>query len=290
MLFSIRQLITPRLEKRFGQAVSIGDHRLAKLRPVALRRHVNALNKTGRLVLYGEEDGQALKIYEAASAEHACFIKTACSHQHLRGAFPPVRTVQDRFLIVAWLENLAKGFPPVKALARLLHRIHQTPIAELPPSGFDYWHHLLKPRFARIAELLGANAFAKEVIACVNTAWDRSPRFLMHPDITPANMVLAQKGAWVAIDNELMTIGGLPLLDLCNTAHALQSSVLPEFVAAYFSEATTRVSQEDIDSLNAAWLARRLGAEFVAGNLDKAQRILSDYRDGHDILPIVLSA
>lgn len=138
--------------------------------------------------------------------------------------------------------------------------------------------------------MLGVNDVAKEIIARVNTMWDCSPRVLMHPDITPANVVLTRTGEWFAIDNELMTIGGLPLLDLCNTAYALQPDVSQKFVAAYFSEARTRVSQEDVRILNAAWLARRLGAEFVAGNLDMAHRILRSYRDGHDILPVSLKA
>jgi hypothetical protein len=268
--------------------MSIGDREFAKLRPVRLGRHVSALNKTGRLVLYGEENGQPQKIYEAATAEHARFIEAVCSHQRLTACFPPVRSVQNRFLIVDWAENIANGASPVEALARLLHQVHQTPVGELPPSGFDYWHDLIKPRFARIAELFGISDVARVVITLVSNAWDSSPRFLMHPDITPANMVLTRTGQWQAIDNELLTTGGLPLLDLCNAAYALRPSAAQRLAAMYLAEAKMRISPEDIRALNAGWLARRLGAEFVAGNLQMAHRILRSYRDGHDILPIAL--
>jgi hypothetical protein len=284
-MFNIRRLIAPRLKNDFGQAASIGGRKLARLRPVAPGRHISALNKTGRLVLYGEDDGQAVKIYEAANAEHARFIQTVCAHRHLTALFPPVLAVQDRFLIAAWTENLANSAPPAEALARLLRNIHQTPVTELPPTGFDYWHDLIKPRFLRIAELLGINNLAKEVVALVGIACDRSPRCLMHPDITPSNVVLTRSGEWQAIDNELLTIGGLPLLDLCNAANPLRSDAARKLVATYLAEAKAHVPQEDLRALNAAWFARRLGAEFVAGNFDVAHHILHSYREGRDILP-----
>ena len=155
-------------DRNFGQAATIGTTPFTKLRPIKPACGATALNKSGRLVLYGEQGGRAEKIYEAAGAEHARFIEAVSAYPGLSDCFPSAMGT-GRFLIVSWAEEIAKRAAPAEALARLLARIHQTPLSVLPQVGFDYWHDLIKPRFIRVAELLGIDDVAKEIISRVDT-------------------------------------------------------------------------------------------------------------------------
>ena len=107
----------------------------------------------------------------------------------------------------------------------------------------------------------------------------------MHPDITPANLVLTGRDQWQVVDNELLTAGGLPLFDVCNAAYALGPKAGRELATTYLAQTRRRLSNEDVSILNCCWFARRLGSEFVAGNLEKADRLLSCYRSKQSILP-----
>jgi aminoglycoside phosphotransferase (APT) family kinase protein len=269
--------------------VAIGGQEVTELRPVKVSGDGNALNKAGRLVVRGHRQGSAIKIYEAANARHAEFIAAACNHSHLASCFPPVRVGCGRFLIANWAEDLRPSGAPVEVLVRLLHQLHQTPVHELPEAGFDYWHDYIKPRFRRATEFLGSDVLADEVIALISRAWGRTSRFLTHPDLTPRNVVLNSARRWQIIDNELLSIGGMPLLDMCNTAYPLGAAG-QTFVDGYLSSAKASVSEEDIGAVNAAWLARRTGTAFVAGDLGGAKRLIDRYRSGEIVLPVTLTA
>jgi phosphotransferase family enzyme len=257
------------------------------LRPVRPVRHGSALNKTGRLVLCGELDGRKVKIYEAANEQHARFIGAVCAREDLRDCFPAMRGVLGRFLIVDWVENRASSSTPPAALATLLQRVHQTPVAELPIVGFDYWHDLVKPRFVRAAELLGILTLAESVIRRVSDAWGQSNQFLMHPDLTPANTVLSEN-RWQIVDNELLTIGGLPLLDLCNAVYPLRREAGQQFATTYLAGSTLQIEPDDKSTLNAGWFARIIGSQFAAGNVSAATQTINRYKLGKNILPVDL--
>jgi len=269
--------------------MAIGEQEVTELRPVRASVHGNALNKAGRLVVCGRRQGSAIKIYEAANVQHAEFIAAACKHGHLANCFPPVRVGCGRFLIANWSEDLRPSGPPVEVLVELLNQLHRTPIHELPAVGFDYWHDYIKPRFKRVTELLGSDALADEVIALVSRAWDRALRYLTHPDLTPRNVVLNSARQWQIIDNELLSIGGMPLLDMCNTAYAF-GAVGQTFADGYLASADASVSDVDISAVNAAWLARLTGTAFVAGDLVGAKRLIDRYRRGETVLPVRLTA
>jgi hypothetical protein len=258
---------------------------LSKLRPVKPNQGGSVLNKAGRLVMYGEGSGRRFKIYEAAKPTHAHFIHLVSNHEKLSMHFPAVRAISGRFLLVDWVENTAKSSPPLDALASLTQALHRLPAAELPAAEFDYWHDYIKPRFVRAAEFLGRAGLAKLIVAEVTKAWEDSPRYVMHPDVTPRNLVRAASGRWQIVDNELLGIGGIPLLDLCNTAYALGTALGPAYVASYLSTANIRVSKKEVGPLNAAWLSRRVGAEFVGGNILSAQRLFDMYEAGETVLP-----
>jgi aminoglycoside phosphotransferase (APT) family kinase protein len=257
------------------------------LRPVRPVRHGSVLNKTGRLVLRGELDGRKVKIYEAANEHHARFIEALCAQKDLQGCFPATRSVHGRFLVADWVENRANSSANPAALAALLQRIHRTPLADLPTVGFDYWHDLVKPRFVRAAELLGIARLAAEVIGRVSDAWNRSPHYLMHPDLTPANTTLTDD-QWQVIDNELLTIGGLPLFDVCNAAYPLRGQAAQDFASAYLAGGAVPIKAEDESVLIDAWLARILGSQFVAGNVALAAQTIRAYESRQNILPVDL--
>jgi hypothetical protein len=267
------------------QVATFATTQFTKVRPIKPAAGATALNKTGRLVLYGEHAGQAEKIYEAASAEHARFIEAVSAHRRLAGCFPCVRSLHGRFLVVRWAENYATQTPPVPPLAELISRIHATSVSELPPAGFDYWHDLIRPRFVRAAELLSISELTPEPLARIDSAWGRSPKHLMHPDVTPDNAVRTSDGLWQLIDNELLTVGGLPIIDLCNSAYALGAKAGQELVDTYLAQTGNRLSSDDVSILNDFWFARRLGSEFVAGNIAGANLLLERYRMKRDILP-----
>ena len=257
---------------------------LALFRPTKSPRDGNAVNKAGRLVLRGKLNGRAVKVYEAANREHAHFIRSVSQHELLADCFPTVRHIRSRFLVVDWAKNRGAATPP--ALEELSRKLHETPLAGLPPSGFDYWHDLIRPRFVRAAELLEEDGLACQVIERVNHVWDTAPKCLMHPDLTPRNVVSTAHNRYAVVDNELLGIGGLPLLDLCNTAYAIGAGACTDYGTTYLALRGTHVDEDLIRSLKDAWLARIVGSCFVAANLHAASKILKAYRQGENILPL----
>jgi hypothetical protein len=264
---------------------------LTSLRPVTPVKDGKALNKAGRLVLCGEWQGKPVKLYEAANVEHARFIQSVCAHRLLAGCFPRVQALHGRFVRVDWIDNRARSAPPAAVLADLLRRVHSVPVVDLSSAGFDYWHEHIRPRFVRAAQLLGIDSLAERVIAQVDIPWTTSPPFLMHPDLTPSNVVLDAQGNWEVIDNELLTVGGLPLFDICNAAYGAGAKGGQMVAEQYFAhQAGWEVTNQDLTVLNAAWLARAVGASFVGGQLSAAKTLVERYRSGQNILPIQLQA
>jgi hypothetical protein len=132
---------------------------------------------------------------------------------------------------------------------------------------------------------LGITDSTSDIIAQVDAAWDNPAKCLMHPDITPANLVRTADNHWQVIDNELLTVGGLPVLDLCNAAYALGPHAGQELVRLYLGDTNRRLSEDEVFVLNDFWFARRLGSEFVAGKIAAAGDLLVRYRMKQTILP-----
>ena len=239
-------------------------------------------------MLSGKWQGKPIKLYEAAGVEHARFIQSVCAHSVLADCFPRVQVLHGCFLQVDWVERKAKIEPPPDVLANLLRRMHSVPVEELPSPGFDYWHHHLRPRFVRAAQLFGIGSLAARINAEVDAHWSNSRQCLMHPDLTPSNVVLNAQGSWQVIDNELLTVGGLPFLDLCNAAHGTGSRAGQLVAELYLAQTGWSPTLQQIRALNAAWFARVLGSSFVGGKLDAAQNLVKRYRGGENILPIQL--
>ena len=253
-----------------------------------VRRHsgsATALSKAGRLVMRGELAGAPVKLFEAASADHARFIEAIWRHERLGDHLPRICLVEGPFVVAEWVTRAARGEPSAEDLVALQLRLHRAPVAGLPQPGFDYWSDIVMPRFRRAAVLLREQELVESIETRVSAAWYGSPQRLMHPDLTPANLVLGGDRRWRIVDNELLAPGGLPLLDVCNTARALFPPEAQKYADLYFHEARVMPSREDIKILQDAWLARRVGGAFVAGDLLRAASMVRAFKSGLNILP-----
>lgn len=270
--------------------ITINSINIANVRLVKGGNRGSALNKTGRLVLRGDHNGRAVKVYEAAGVEHGLFIKAVTHHPAVTECFPPIVTLRGPVVVANWITGTNLNAPSVESLAALLHRLHKVPLSDLPQSGFDYWHEFLKPRFSRAAEFLGETDLSEHIVRKVSAAWDSAPPCLMHPDLTPSNLVSIGCDQWRIIDNELLTIGGLPLLDVLNTARGLGPTVGQAHAERYLHISGMRPTAQNIDALQAAWLARAVGAAWAVGNLAKGQDLIHRYRRGYRLMPVTITS
>ena len=245
----------------------------------------SVLNKTGRLVLYGQCEDRKEKIYEAANPEHAVFIRAISSHPNLKAHLPEVLSVDGPFLKVVWAHDTATRDVSPETLAGLADKIHRTPASELPLPNFDYWGDLLAPRFARAAELFGISRLAGSILSRVGMAWTKGAQYLQHPDLTPRNVVLDRSATWQIIDNELMTVGRIPFFDICNATYSLGAELGSRCARQYKSLTGIELSQQDVAILNDCWFARQLGSQFLAGDFSGAEALLRRYQRGDVVLP-----
>lgn len=254
------------------------------LHPVKAVRGGSALNKAGRLVLSADSPRGRVKIYEAANADHATFLRAATGAAELSDLFPAILELRGRAVVAEWVtEGSTK--PSVEDLAALQMRLHEARIDALPSCAFDYWNDYIWPRFSRASEMLGITDVASEVYERVTPVWNAS-RTLSHPDITVANVIGTTHRTWCVIDNELFSIGGLRLLDVCNTAYSLGSQA-DAYARAYSARSGMTLAENEQRVLNAAWLARRAGSSFVKGDLNAAMRLARRYRT-QSILPFAV--
>ncbi len=280
MLSLIRHLRAKLCRQNYGSL----PYGYEDVRPVRRAIGGSVLNKAGRLVLRGRRGDQDLKIYEAANPEHARFIQAASEHPDLEGLFPEVIDTHGAYVVSEWLlPGQGERSPPVTAIADLQQRLYAASVSILPNPGFDYWQDLIWPRFSRAADLLNKSKLADRIDHVVSRVW-RGSSFLVHPDITPANLVCDQAGRWRVIDNELLTLGGLPMLGSCSTALALRPNERDTYIAAVLARGP---SGADIgpDALRAAWLARCVSTFFFSGNVKRASEMVMRYEDGESIFP-----
>lgn len=267
--------------------IKFGELSLSNVRPVKPVIGDSALNKGGRLVLKGFLGSEKVKVYEAYSPEHATFINAISRQSFNFFALPEVLDIENSFIATRWIKrkNLgAEKIPSPETLITLILGIHSIPVAKTPAVSFDYWRDLIYPRFARASALLGMEKVATEINEMVSAVWT-SKSIVMHPDITPSNIVYDEKNRWCIIDNELLTVGGLPFLDICNMASALNKKRKQLLVECYFDRGGPKLTKIDVEALEAAWLARCAGAAFIRGEIERAQALFQSYSRGHSILP-----
>jgi len=261
--------------------------------PVKRFRSYNMLNKAGRFVMRGQHGNKQIKIVEAATSKHATFIRSLSSYKRICQFLPRINDQNHQFLVTEWVSgismeellNRSHGNDMLMDLASLQLYFHEIPAYELPDPEFDYWYDLIRPRFLRAIELLGLIKIYEDKIIAIDNLWESSTHVLMHPDLTPTNIVYTISGNMVVIDNELLTVGGIPLIDVCNTVYALGQLRGQIYANLYLNRLDIVPSVEELTILQAMWLARMVGSNFVAGRLRRVNDILLRFKEGENILP-----
>lgn len=246
-----------------------------------------ALNKAGRLVAGGYLAQSKVKLYEAESPGHAAFIQAVSNHPELSRYFPRVFERSGRLLVTEWVHGTRLAPERLDKAAGIQLEIHGTEIFAFPPPEYDYWRDFIRPRFLRAAPFLNPD-LVESVLEKVDAAWESGTGVLMHPDVTPANIVATQEGDLRIIDNELLTIGAIPELDVCNTAYSMGRRLGSRYADAYF-RARGFPSAERLEVLRAAWLARSVGTAFASGKLDRIDALTEAYTEGKEVLPFRLT-
>jgi hypothetical protein len=233
----------------------------------------SAVTKVGRLSLRGvTSEGAPVKVVEAHSAAHARLIATIAQGD-LSDLLPPVLGVEGPLVVSAWVERAPRvAAPDVAALTRLLARIHASPIPVTEP-GFDAWSDHVLPRARRAAAALGAEGRLASLLGpALDLAGSTAPRVL-HPDLTPDNVVPRPDGGLTVVDNELLCVGPTPWLDLANLARGLETG-RDRTLAAYRAAGGQELAPDMLPGVRAMWLARMVGAWFIAGRLADARSLL----------------
>lgn len=225
-------------------------------------------NKAGRAVLRVKLEGAFWKMYEAHSPAHSNFI-TALSRR-LPKHFPPIRETRGQWVVASWVEGDISESVRIDHHVALLRSVHEVPPSDLPEPSFRYWNDYIVPRFERAACFFGEFQIAQEFIRRAEASECRP--VVMHPDLTPANLVIGENGELQSIDNELVCIDFFPLLDVCNAIRPLDTRQRRAFSAAWLHD--TPLSDAEKQAVAYAWLVREIGSAFVSGEFKKAYQLL----------------
>lgn len=263
-------------------------------------RAVTALSKVGRLVLGATlDDGQRIKIYEAGSPRHARFIRDVSNTPAGRGVLPRVLAVDGSIVIAEWVEaDEATEVTPAE-LARVLmsmRRINEVAVVdesrgeeERIGCGFDYWFDFVRPRFVRALAATGSAGQLDDELDRVDGLVRSDVRVLMHPDVTPANLLRRASGGIVVVDNELLATfpASLPI-DVCNSFYALrkhdsEAQLLHDALVSH--GAHDALAPCDLEALEVLWLARLAGSAFYAGRLLKVAELVAQHLGGESVVP-----
>lgn len=242
---------------------------LDDIRPIGNMRGNLITNKAGRAVLRARRKGQDVKLYEAFSADHARFIAAISSA--LPDIFPAVLALRDAWVISEWVEGTPlKG--DVEAQQELtLRRIHTLPLGALPPAGFCYLRDFIVPRYQRASALSGYLYSLDSCLGATESALDAN--VVMHPDVSPDNLLRRPDGGVVCVDNELLCIGRMPLLDLCNALRPLPHDNRNILAENWFNGVPP--SPEALERLAQAWVMREAGSAFIGGDMQRCQSLLA---------------
>lgn len=270
-----------RLRKRIRAASSgpsrpSGSARIAGLDVLMLRpgsASGAAITKAGRLSLVGElPDGTRVKVVEAHGPDHAQF-QALVAGGPLAGLLPPIVGLDGALVVSAWVEHDRRARPPdVATLVTLLATFHRTPVPATA-AGFDAWADHVLPRARRAARALGRASTLEELLRPALELAASTPASVLHPDLTPDNVVTDRSGRPIIVDNELLGVGRTPWLDVANLARGLDRG--RDGVLDRYREAGGEALDADaLPGVRAMWAARMLGTFFVAGRLGDAHGLL----------------
>lgn len=238
-------------------------------------------NKAGRTVLRARcSSGQDIKLFEAASPQHAEFIAAVSSR--LPDLFPKVLELRGAWVIAEWVSGQPIKVDVEERQAAVLQRIHSLPLQELPDTDFCYMRDFIVPRYLRAATLAGTVVQQDEIVAQIECPTDL--KIVMHPDISPDNLLETDEGRVVCIDNELLCVGRSPLLDVCNAMRPLTTYQRKKLSALWFGDSIP--SNGVLSRTAKAWVVREAGAAFIGGQFSRCSDLLDSIdKNAEDWLP-----
>jgi len=257
---------------------NLGSMAIHHARPVIQGR---LKSKVGRISLRGIWNGKDVKIFECANPEHAEFIATITTKEPFCVFFPEIYNVHESFIVSQWVPGneikprwLREKEIYSKQLGELLNLLHGSSIES--PSKFDYVEDFIKPRFEHCCQTLGLNEFQNEVLQSWPVMSQRvNGLFLSHPDLSPANVILTPQGSLKIIDNELLGASSAPWFDLLNILFFLGKKPINDI---NLRNSVIKPLLELIEAgynkhLVSMWLMRKVGARFVAGDIESVLRM-----------------
>jgi hypothetical protein len=271
---------------RFGAKLPAGSDfsTLQDIYPIGNKRGGLIINKAGRGVLRARWAGQDVKLYEAASPQHARFISAVSSK--VPDLFPKVIQLRESWVMAEWVQGKPLTHAKEERQAEVLRRIHALPLDGLPPPGFCYLRDFIIPRYMRAAALGGQEADFDDIIAQVECSSDK--RVLMHPDVSFDNLLQMEDGRVVCVDNELLCTGHVPLLDLCNAMRPLSQEQRETLAELWFLDSVP--SSKLIKRTAKAWIVREAGSAFISGQMPRCSELLGAMnKEPEEYLPFFLA-
>ncbi|WFE74186.1 phosphotransferase [Roseinatronobacter sp. S2] len=263
-----------KLRSRSDVQQSVDFAGLQDIRPIGNMRGSLITNKAGRAVLRARYQGQDVKLYEAYSADHARFIAAVSSA--LPDMFPPVLELRGAWVMAEWVEGSPLTRDIEAQQAQTLRRIHALKLDDLPPAGFCYLRDFIVPRHLRAAALAGEQCSLDDCLAAAESA--TGAQVVMHPDVSPDNLLHTPDGKVMCIDNELLCMGRMPLLDLCNALRPHAADGRNTLARVWFDG--TSPTPQAVEHLAQAWMMREAGAAFIGGDMQRCQSLLASRASG----------
>lgn len=238
-------------------------------RPGATWRLGGANNRQSLCVTAGDRQ---YKVFECSSAAQASAVASALAKLHAAGVpAPALHGVVAHVVVTEWVAGI-----PGKALSRrdlaermpvALARLHGVrPRLEATAMPHGQW---LLDRLERLAApRMGTDRVAAVIDQLRARAPAESPLAVIHPDFIPANLVLAEADALVAVDNEFLAVGRGMELDVLNAADALYRRC-PRAHERFLERWLALVTDSTLVSHRAWWEAlfevQRIGGAFARG-------------------------
>ena len=273
--FNLDKAISIKRKSEGSEAVCI-----YKIHPIG-NKSKTILNKSGKSSLQMNKNGSLYKVYESQSPQHALFIKEVS--MKMPELFPRVYYTNHNWVFAQWINGSRTSDISAKKHIELLLSIHSIPISDMPACDFNYFDHYIVPRFLRAASFFDETQLANTIIKRAKIETEKA--IIIHPDLTPSNIIIRKNGELCSIDNELLSFGHNPLLDLCNAIRPLR--LKDRILYKNMWEDVHRIEKPELEATSWAWLIRESGAAFISGRFkDSFDLLHSSKHDAINRLPI----